>query len=214
MIKGVLFDMDGVLLDSERFICEAAIRMFKEYGVNAKPEDFIPFVGAGENRYVGGVAEKYGVNEDIEMIKARTYEIYDEITRGKLEPLDGAVEFVKHCRQKGLKTAVATSADHIKLKINLREIGVPEETFDATINGLEVEKKKPHPDIFIKAAERVGLKPQECLVVEDAVNGVEAAKQAGAKCLALTTSFSEKELSAADWIAASLNNVPDDALNW
>ncbi len=214
MIKGVLFDMDGVLLDSEQFICEAAIKMFKEYGVDAQPEDFIPFVGTGENRYIGGVAEKYGITEDVQKLKARTYDIYNDITHGKLQPLDGAVEFIRHCKDKGLKTAVATSADHIKLMINLREIGVPVETFDATVNGLEVEKKKPHPDIFIKAAERLGLSPRTCLVVEDAVNGVEAAKRAGAKCLALTTSFSEKELSEADWIAASLNNVPDDALNW
>ena len=214
MIKGVLFDMDGVLLDSEQFICEAAIKMFKEYGVDAQPEDFIPFVGAGENRYVGGVAEKYGITEDVQKLKARTYDIYNEITHKKLQPLDGAVEFIRHCKDKGLKTAVATSADHIKLMINLREIGVPVETFDATVNGLEVEKKKPHPDIFIKAAELLGLSPRTCLVVEDAVNGVEAAKRAGAKCLALTTSFSEKELSEADWIAASLNNAPDDALNW
>lgn len=214
MIKGVLFDMDGVLLDSEQFICEAAIKMFKEYSVNAQPEDFIPFVGAGENKYIGGVAEKYGVTEDVQKLKARTYDIYNEITHGKLQPLDGAVKFIQQCKEKGLKTAVATSADHIKLKINLREIGVPEETFDATVNGLEVENKKPHPDIFIKAAERLGLSPQACLVVEDAVNGVEAAKRAGAKCLALTTSFSERELSEADWIASSLNNAPVDALNW
>ncbi|MBK9390055.1 MAG: HAD hydrolase-like protein [Bacteroidetes bacterium] len=65
MIKGVLFDMDGVLVDSERFIARAAIMMFEELGVQVKPEDFHPFVGTGENRYLGGVAEKYGITVDL-----------------------------------------------------------------------------------------------------------------------------------------------------
>jgi len=59
MLQGVLFDMDGVLVDSESFICKAAVKMFEENGLTVKKEDFIPFVGTGENRYIGGVAEKY-----------------------------------------------------------------------------------------------------------------------------------------------------------
>jgi beta-phosphoglucomutase len=214
MIKGVLFDMDGVLVDSERYICEAAIKMFAERGVKAKEEDFIPFVGAGENKYVGGVAEKYGVKEDIKIIKARTYEIYGQIVKGRLEPLDGVHDFIKKCKAKGLKLAVATSADRIKMEINLREIGLPENTFDATINGLEVERKKPFPDIFISAAKKLGLDAIDCLVVEDAVNGVEAAKAAGAHVLGLTTSFTTKELHKADWTAENLAFAPDESINW
>lgn len=214
MIKGVLFDMDGVLVDTERYICEAAVKMFAERGVNVKEEDFIPFVGAGENRYVGGVAEKYGVREDIEVIKARTYEIYGLIVKGRLQPLDGVRDFIQKCKAKGLKLAVATSADRIKMEINLGEIGLPERTFDATINGLEVERKKPFPDIFIKAADKLGLSATDCLVVEDAVNGVEAAKAAGARVLGLTTSFTPEDLKKADWTAPNLAFAPDDAINW
>jgi cytidine deaminase len=83
MIRGVLFDMDGVLVDSEEFICRAAIEMFMESGIETTPEDFKPFTGTGENRYIGGVAEKYGISVDIEKVKARTYEIYGSIVRGK-----------------------------------------------------------------------------------------------------------------------------------
>lgn len=79
MIRGVLFDMDGVLADSEEYICRAAIMMFAELGYTVEPDDFKPFVGTGENRYVGGVAEKYGIDVDIEKVKARTYEIYGDI---------------------------------------------------------------------------------------------------------------------------------------
>ena len=88
--RGVVFDMDGVLCDSEPFICEAARRMFAEkYQLQVRPEDFLPFVGAGENRYLGGVAEQYGITWDLQEDKRRTYDIYLDIIRGRLEPLAG-----------------------------------------------------------------------------------------------------------------------------
>lgn len=206
MLKGILFDMDGVLVDSEKYICEAAIRMFAEHGVHVKPEDFIPFVGSGEGRYLGGVAEKYGFPFDLERDKKRTYDLYAQIGKGKLEPLKGVKEFISKCKERGIKLAVATSADEIKMNINLREIGIPASTFDATVSGSEVQHKKPDPEIFVTAARKIGLNPQECLVVEDAVNGVKAAKDSGAKCLALTTSFPAEQLKEADWIAANLHD--------
>ncbi len=213
-IKGVLFDMDGVLVDSEKFICEAATRMFAEHCVYVEAEDFVPFVGTGENRYLGGVAEKYHFPFDLEQDKTRTYEIYAELVKGKLKPLSGVISFITNCRQRGLKLAVATSADEVKMEINLREIGIPAETFDATINGLEVINKKPDPEIFVKAALKLGLKPEQCLVVEDAVNGIKAAKAAGCKCLGLTTTFTSEELSEADWIAKDLSDVSQETINW
>ena len=214
MIQAVIFDMDGVLVDSEEFICEAAMRMFAEHGVAVAAEDFLPFVGAGENRYLGGVAEKHGFPIDIERDKARTYDIYAKIVRGRLEPLRGVHEFLARCRERGLRRALATSADEVKMLVNLREIGVPPETFDAVVNGLDVERRKPDPDIFVAAARRMGVPAGNCLVVEDAPNGVAAAVAAGARCLALTTSFSPDELSGADWLASTLADAPDSVLGW
>ena len=214
MIKGVLFDMDGVLVDSEPFICKAAIMMFSELGVNVLPEDFHPFVGMGENRYIGGVAEKHGISVDIEKVKARTYEIYGIIVRDKLSPLPGASEFISKCRKKGLRLSLATSADRVKMEVNLKEIGLSGDTFHSIITGLDVENKKPFPDIYIKAAESIGLEPRECLVVEDAVSGIKAGKSAGCKCLAVTSSFNASALYEADWICESLLKVPGEVLNW
>ena len=214
MIKGVLFDMDGVLADSEDYICRAAIMMFAELGLKVSPDDFKTFVGTGENRYLGGVAEKYGLKVDIEKIKARTYEIYIQIIKGRLNALPGAKKFVIHCRARGLKLALATSADRIKMEANLREIMIPEDSFDALVTGLDVVNKKPHPDIYLKAAELIGLKPSECLVVEDAVSGIKAGKSAGCRCLAVSGSFTREQLSEADWICDSLENVPEASLTW
>jgi HAD superfamily hydrolase (TIGR01509 family) len=214
MIKGVLFDMDGVLVDSERFIAKAATMMFQELGINVKPEDFHPFVGTGENRYIGGVAEKYGINVDLPEVKARTYEIFGEIAKNNLYPLPGAGEFISRCSDKGLKMALATSADKVKMLINLDGIGLAAETFDCIITGEDVVNKKPFPDIYLKAAESLGLNPDECLVVEDAVSGVRAGKAAGCRCLAVTTSFPAADLQEADWIYGSLADVPDEVLEW
>ncbi len=214
MIKGVLFDMDGVLVDSEEFIRNASILMFKELGLETKPEDFFEFIGAGEDRFLGGVAKKYNFQFDLPAGKKRTYEIYLDLIKGNLGPLPGVFNFMKKCKKRNLKMALATSADRTKMDANLVEMGMTEESFDAVVNGLDVEHKKPSPDIYIKAASMLGLHPSECLVVEDAVNGIEAAKSAGAKCLGITTSFSEDDLSGADWFAENLAEAGEEVFNW
>ncbi len=214
MLKGVLFDMDGVLVDTEELIACASVEMFRERGLEVKEEDFLPFVGTGEVRYLGGVAEKYGFPLDLQEAKRRVYEIYDRLAHGNLQLLPGVKDFIERCREQGLKMAVATSADRVKMLINLREGGLSAEGFDALVTAEDVTHKKPAPDIYLKAAERLGLPPANCLVVEDAPAGITAGKRAGARVLALTTSFGEEELRDADWIAPDLAHVPDDAIEW
>jgi beta-phosphoglucomutase len=214
MIRGVLFDMDGVLLNSEEFITHAGVLMFREKGFEVKESDFKSFTGMGENRFLGGVAEKYGIPFELEKDKARTYAIYEQITRGKLQPLKGVREFLDRCRKKQLKLAVATSTDEIKMRINLRETGLKEELFDTLVNGLEVEHKKPHPEIYQLAATRLGLIPSSCLVVEDAISGMIAAKAAGCKCLAITSSFRTEEFVQADWVVKDLTEAPEECIIW
>ncbi len=214
MIKGVLFDMDGVLLDSEEFITQAGIMMFREKGFDVKESDFKPFTGMGENRFLGGVAEKYNIPFNQETDKARAYAIYDQISHGQLKPLPGVREFIEKCRQKKLKLAVATSADEVKMRINLRETGLSEKLFDTLVNGLEVQHKKPHPEIYLMAAHRLGLDPVNCLVVEDAISGMKAAKAAGCKCLAITSSFLAHDFTDADWIVKDLSEAPEACIGW
>ena len=213
-IEAVLFDMDGVLVDSEAYICRAGMNMFAEKGYPVSAGDFLPFTGMGENRYLGGVAEKHGIPFDLEKDKARTYEIYADLVRGKLSPLDGVHEFIAKCVDRGLKIAVASSADPVKVNINLEEIGLNRAMFQAVVTGLDIEHKKPAPDIFLKAANLVGADPRRCLVVEDAISGVAAGKAAGTKVLALTTAFSSGELSEADWITSTLATAGDEVLEW
>ncbi|HYS97442.1 MAG TPA: HAD-IA family hydrolase [Candidatus Dormibacteraeota bacterium] len=210
----MIFDLDGVLAMSEPLLAEAAIELFAEKGHVMTAEDFRPFIGMGEDRYIGGAAETRGIQIDVARDKAQLYVIYQRVIRGRLQPLPGAREFVTGCRGRGLAVAVASGADKIKVYANLEEIGLPPATFDAIVDGNDVVRKKPAPDSFLEAARRLGLPPETCLVIEDAVSGVAAARAAGSRCLALTTSFRAAELAGADWFAPDLAHVPDEVLAW
>jgi beta-phosphoglucomutase len=188
--------------------------MFEDFGLQVRPEDFVPFIGTGENRYIGGVAERYNFPIDIEAAKKRTYDIYLEIIKGALKSLPGVQEFIKRCKDAGKKIALASSADRRKMEGSLKEIKLPLTIFDAVITAEDVAHKKPAPDIFLTASERLCLEACQCLVIEDAVSGVAAAKAAGARCLALTTTFSREELYKADFWAKDLSAAGDEVLNW
>ena len=200
----VIFDMDGVLTDSEPLICAAAMEMFRRRGLVVQAEDFLPFVGTGENRYIGGVAEHYGFALEIESAKAETYAIYLDMVPERLAAFPGATAFAQACRAAGYRCAVASSADRIKIDANLDKIGLPPAWWDAVIGAEDVERRKPFPDIFLKAAERLGVAPAACTVIEDAVNGIAAAKAAGMRCSAVASSFPAAALAEADFTATSI----------
>ena len=206
-IRAVIFDMDGVLVDSEKLINAAAIAMFKERGLFTQPDDFLPFVGAGEARYIGGVAEHYGFPLDVQAAKKRTYEIYLELVPSQLEVFDGVRGLLHECRKAGLLIAVASSADEIKVRANLQKIGLPLDFWDTIVVGEEALRKKPAPDAFLLAAKKLGVMPSECVVVEDAVNGVQAAKAAGMRCVAVATTFPVDRLHEADVVRDRIARV-------
>ncbi len=205
--QAVIFDMDGVLTDSEPLINEAAVTMFREQGLVVRPKDFLPFVGTGEDRYLGGVAEQHRYHLDIAAAKKRTYEIYLKLVPERLRAFPGATQFVRRCRQASLKVAVASSADFIKIEANLRQIGLPPAEWDTLVSAEDVAKKKPAPDIFLAAARKLGLPPAACVVIEDAVNGVQAAKAAGMRCIAVAQTFPAEKLNGADVVRPTMAEV-------
>ena len=207
VIRAVVFDMDGVLTDSEPLINAAAIARFRERRVVVAPEDFQPFVGTGENRYIGGVAEKHGVRLDLEAAKHRTYEIYLAMVPERLQAFPGAVELVRSCQKAGFKVAVASSADLVKIEANLRQIGLPPAAWDAVVSAEDAVRKKPAPDLFLAAARKLGVAPAECVVIEDAVNGIQAAKAAGMRCVAVAQSFPPEKLREADLVRPGIGEV-------
>ena len=127
--------------------------------------------------------------------------------------MPGVLEILDLCKAKQLKTAIATSADEIKMLINLRQIGLSEDNFNVSIFADMIQHKKPHPEVYLTAANKLGMEPNECLVIEDAPSGLEAGRAAGMKCLALTTSFPAEELTLANWIIKDLSEFNEAFLD-
>ncbi len=213
-IQGVLFDLDGVLLESEPFLVDAAIQMFAEKGAKVAKSDFTPYFGKGEDALLQGVAENYGIQMEPITAKNRTYSIYLDLIHNIIQPVPGVHEFIRKCREHRLRIALASSGDLIKVVGNLSEIHLSLVSFDAAVTGSDITHKKPNPAVFELAAYRLGLDPANCLVVEDAIVGVAAGKAAGARCLGITTNFTAEQLKDADWLAPDLAQAPDECLVW
>ena len=191
--KAILFDMDGVLIESEWLMRDTAIQSLAEHGVQAKHEDFLEFTGCGEDRFIGGVAEKYGLAYDPSM-KERAYDFYGQRAKEQTNVPQGVKQMLCALRERGLKLAVCTAADRRKALYNLQAIGVEEEFFTAFITGSEVQRKKPFPDIYLEGARRVGVAPEDCLVVEDALSGVRAAHAGSMDAAVVPTTFTVQQL--------------------
>ena len=209
MINGIIFDMDGVLVDSEPAITRASMAALAEWGVEAEYGDFKQYTGMGDDLFIGGVARKYGREYDLRM-KARAYEIY-------LEKADEWVKVYPWSKplidlfSKKYKLAVASASDRVKVECNLRCIGADPSVFSALLTGSDVKNKKPAPDIFLLAAEKAGFDSKSAVVFEDAVSGVMAAKAAGCVCIAVTTSFPAGKLyqAGADFAVDDLSLAPE-----
>ena len=191
--KAILFDMDGVLIESEFLMRHSAIRALADYGIEAKHEDFREFTGMGEDKFVGGVAEKYGHKYEFAM-KELAYDYFGQDVKEMAEVPEGVKEMLMALHDKGLILAVCSAADLRKVKYNIQAIGVDESIFSALVTGSDVARKKPFPDIYLEGARRVGIDPKDCLVVEDAVSGILAAHAAGMDAVGVPTTFSKEEL--------------------
>eukprot|EP00249_Psilotum_nudum_P013870 c24557_g1_i1 orf=579-1547(-) len=197
VVSAVLFDMDGVLCDSEERSRRAAVDLFAEMGVQVSTSDFIPFMGTGEANFLGGVAHAYGLTDfDSKLAKKRFFQIYlDKYARPNSGlAYHGALELIVQCKKSGLKVAVASSADWIKVVANLQAASLPESYFDAIVSADEFQNLKPAPDIFLSAAKALDVPVNECVVIEDALAGLQAADAAGMRCIAVTTTLSEEKL--------------------
>ena len=193
-VRAILFDMDGVLIDSEELMAKSGILALRAFGVEASASDFLPFVGRGEDKYIGGVAEKHGVRYDTAM-KDRAYDYYGQMVQAEATVPEDTLPTLKALHARGIKMAICSSADRVKVRYNLRAIGADESLFGAIVTGSDVERKKPAPDIYLKGASLLGEQPEDCLVVEDAPSGIQAAHAGGIRAAGIASSFSAQELT-------------------
>lgn len=207
--KAILFDMDGVLIESEYLMRASAIRALADYGVTARHEDFLEFTGMGEDRFVGGVAEKHGLVYKTEM-KELAYDYFGQKVKKEAHVPAGVKEMLEALHGMGLTLAVCSAADLRKVRYNLMAIGVEETIFSVLVTGSDVARKKPFPDIYLEGARRIGMDPEDCLVIEDAISGIQAAHAAGMDAVGVPTTFSQEvlqEKAAPEYMLDEIRNL-------
>lgn len=204
-----LFDMDGVLVNSENYMIATSIRVLKEvYGIETTREDYIPYIGAGEDKFIGGPVEKHG-GTYTQKHKQVVYAEYVKNAVGGVEVFESTLPVIEALFKKRDKLAIVSAADSIKVNANIRAAGLQNRWFGAVITGEDVTEKKPSGQCYRMAAEMLRVEPSACYVVEDAVNGIMAARDAGAKSIGLTGSFTREELLAAgaDFVIDDLSEI-------
>ena len=207
MLKGVLFDMDGVLVDTEPEYMRVEVGMCKALGITLTEQKKRIYVGGGPLAMWTDLKKKHGFADDPAELTRKEMRMMDEYYKsGVLLPIEPTVRLLKKYAQAGLKTAVATSSKRENASHVIRRIGL-ERYVLALASGDMVRQTKPAPDIFLLAAEALGAKPDECVVIEDARNGITAAKKAGMRAVALRSPASAQDLSEADIVVSSLDEV-------
>ncbi|WP_298854297.1 HAD family phosphatase [uncultured Ruegeria sp.] len=201
-IKGLIFDLDGVLVDTVPAHFAAWKRMFEEYGYEFGKPEYRHLVD-GRPRYDGARAVMtQHSDEEVRTAADKKNDYYVEmIERGEFRVFDAAVHLVKQCQSKAYGLAAASSSANVRAV--LEKAGLLD-AFPVIIGGDDIEKGKPNPDIFLAAAGGLGLNVDECVVIEDSKSGVEAAKNGGFFCVGLLHEDHESELSAADCVISSL----------
>ncbi len=206
MIRGVIFDLDGLLVDSETVQYRCNATLLAEYGVEYSDELHPLILGRSLRDGLSIFKKKLGIQADLEeMIRQR-----DNILRGSVGEIKlmlGAKKLLSKLKRAGLKSAVATSGPRWYLDA-LRKTLQLDKYFEAFVSVDEVKNPKPHPETFLRAARQLALMPSECVVLEDAPVGIEAALSAGMKAVAVLHRFTQPEnFPEADLVVANLSEI-------
>ncbi len=204
--KAFIFDMDGVIIDSEPIHAKAKMATLREYGITLSAEEL------GLDKYVGRSAKSFWVDmkvrfpeiftEEWQVMAGKKYEKYMDILNkdASIKAIPGLPELLQRLKAKGYKIGLGSSSVRPMVNNVLTRFGIID-YFDALTTGDEVEHAKPDPAIYLLAAQKLGLEPEACTVVEDAASGVKAAKSAGMQCIAVRNPNSgQQDLSLADRI--------------
>ncbi len=202
MINTVIFDMDGVLIDSEPIHWKVNQDYFRSIGAPVSDDDYSDlFVGLPLDKMLEHLKKTHGLPKPIEEMFAESMANHVEaFSNADLAPVNGIHELVKTLKERGLNIAVASSSSSKLIEIILKKIGL-HDYFTYTVSGFEVKHGKPAPDIFLEVASRFQVEPDTCLVIEDSALGVQAAISAGMKVVGVRNETSgNQNLSRADLV--------------
>jgi HAD superfamily hydrolase (TIGR01509 family) len=192
-VGAVIFDLDGTLVDSEENYYLADKKLLERHGIAFSEEDKKKYIGGGNREMMIDLKERFDIPESAEELCKRKDAIYLEIALADTRVYPEMERFLEMLRAKKVPTAVASGSAPLVLKGILAAVGLADR-FDVVVSADEVKRGKPQPDVFLEAAARLGVPPHHCLVVEDSRHGVEAAKRAFMRCIAIAY-LTEKPLA-------------------
>jgi beta-phosphoglucomutase family hydrolase len=207
MIKAVIFDLDGVIAETEHIHIQAEKQAMLKYGVKVSEDELHQYTGTTTKQMFTELIRKYKLNTNFDKIFKEKEEILFRLLEKDVRPTKGVIELLHKLKQMKLKLGIASSAhkrliDYVLEKFEIRQL------FDSVISAEDITHGKPNPEIFLMCAKTLNANPVECLVVEDAKLGVEAAKTAGMKCLGYRNPDNGKQdLSKADFVADDFSKL-------
>lgn len=213
MLKAVIFDMDGVIIDSEPFYLVIGMELYKKLNINMTEDEHITFTGVSNNNMWTTIKNKYGLKETVkELVKLQNKANIEYLEKHMDKPIPGVVEILESLKNNGIKVALASSSSMEIIKMVLEKFKIIE-YFQSIVSGENLERGKPAPDIFLNAAKLLQVDPECCTVIEDSNHGVTAAKAAGMKCIGFQNPNSgNQNLKAADLILSSLKGMSLDTI--
>jgi beta-phosphoglucomutase family hydrolase len=206
--QGVLWDLDGVLADTGEFHFQAWSGLLPAYDIPYSRELFQATFGLNNARTLSVLLGRMPAPELVAEISKRKEARFRQAIRGRAQPLPGVSAWLERLKVAGVRQAIASSAPLANIDVLVDELGL-RAYFDAIVPGFDLPGK-PDPTLFLTAARLIDVSPARCIVVEDAAAGVEAAKQAGMKCIAVTTTNPAQALKAADVVIGRLDALPAD----
>jgi HAD superfamily hydrolase (TIGR01509 family) len=210
MLKAIIFDMDGVLVKSEGSIVKSFNMVLEKYGAKLNPENKKKFLGRSLRDQLEMMKEdnpQIPKNLSVEQFSKEAFNYQLEIMKEKLIPDLVILNLTKEAKAKNIKIAVATSSLKYRAETLLKLIGIFDQ-LDTLVTSEDVENHKPHPDIFLEASKRINVLPENCVVIEDAVNGIQGANNAGMKSVAMVTENHPKEdFKEANYIFSDFKNL-------
>jgi beta-phosphoglucomutase len=204
----VLWDMDGVLVDTGDFHFQSWKQTFEELDVPFDKEDFKKTFGMNNTGILEWMYGRKPEPEEVARISDKKESLFRELVKGKAEPLPGVLDWLQQFQAWEIKQAITSSAPPENIEVLVEELEI-ENYFDSIVSGFDLPGK-PNPDTFLKAAKAVQVQPANCVVIEDAIAGVAGAKNAGMKCIAVTTTNSASALENADYIFKNLGEMSRD----
>ena len=195
MIKAVIFDMDGVLADTQRFHNKVSSNILKKYGIKISPEEIEEFfAGIPDRVYYKKLFEEHNI-KGFERAVDEKWKQMLSLEFDDVKTINGVVDFLKDLKVNKIRLAVASSSRKDFVYRVLSALNI-KDFFDVIITGEDVSRGKPYPDIFLLAAEKLGVKVEECVVFEDSINGMTAAKRAKMFCVGVVRKMLNAEYPA------------------